>query len=203
MDYTAAKLFIFKKLENELPSNLTYHGLHHTQDVLQITEELCDFENVSDYEALLIKTACLFHDTGFLTSIIEHEKHSCEIAKKHLPRFGYSNNEIKRICRMIMATKIPQSPKNNLEEILCDADLDYLGRDDFFPVGKTLFKELKNLGMIEDELTWNKMQIKFLENHSFFTPTNIERRTNKKLAHLQQLKSNPTSGKKSSDSNNY
>jgi len=199
LDYTAAKLFIFKKLENELPIDLTYHGLHHTEDVLQVTEELCESENVSDYEALLIKTACLFHDTGFLTSRIEHEKLSCEIAKKYLPRFGYSREEIHRICDMIMATKIPQSPKNNLEEILCDADLDYLGRDDFFPVGKTLFKELKNLGMIDDEQTWNKMQIKFLKNHSFFTSTNKKRRTTKKLTHLQQLINNSNSGNNPKD----
>lgn len=195
MDYTAAKLFIFKKLENELPNNLTYHGLHHTEDVLQITEELCESENVSDYESLLIKTACLFHDSGFLTSRIEHEKLSCENAKKYLPRFGYSGDEIDRICGMIMATKIPQNPKNNLEEILCDADLDYLGRDDFFLVGKTLFSELKNQGVIDDEGAWNKMQIKFLENHSFFTSTNIKRRSNKKQAHLQQLKDNASSNK--------
>lgn len=188
MDYTAAKIFMFKMLENGLSGDLSYHGKHHTEDVLRTTAELCALENISKYETVLLKSACLFHDAGFITGRIEHEKRGCEIAKKYLPDFGYSPDEIKRICGMIMATKIPQSPKNNLEEIICDADLDYLGRDDFFKIGDSLFEELKHQGVIEDKQSWNEMQINFLENHSFFTSTNIKRRTAKKQEHLEYLK---------------
>lgn len=188
MDYTAAKTFIFKKLEEELSAELSYHGKHHTEDVLKVTIDLCSHENISAYETKLVKTACLFHDAGFIISRNNHESHGCDLAKSYLPRFGYTNDEINRICSMIMATKIPQSPKNNLEEIICDADLDYLGRDDFFKIGDSLFEELKNQGIIRDENSWNELQIKFLESHSFFTSTNIKRRTAKKLAHLAELK---------------
>ncbi len=181
---------MLKKLENELSSELSYHGKHHTEDVLKVTKELCAHENISNYETKLIKTACLFHDAGFINSRIEHEKYGCKIAEDYLPRYGYNPDQIKRICGMIMATKIPQSPKNNLEKIICDADLDYLGRDDFFTIGNSLFKELKTQGVVEDEFSWNEMQINFLENHSFFTSTNINRRSAKKQAHLEELKLN-------------
>ena len=187
MDYTAAKLFILKKLENDLSGQLTYHGKHHTEDVLKVAKELCNLENISHYESILIKTASLFHDSGFLKSMTEHEKHSCELARKYLPDFGYTEDEIKRICEMIMATKIPQSPKNQLEEIICDADLDYLGRDDFYTIGNTLFEELKSQGKVDDVYSWNEIQINFLQEHKFFTPTNINRRTAKKQNYLKEL----------------
>ncbi len=190
LDYTAAKIFMFKMLENELSSELTYHGKHHTEDVLKVTTKLCAYEKISAYETKLVKTACLFHDAGFIISRIEHEKQGCEFAKNYLPRFGYNPDQIKRICSMIMATKVPQNPKNKLEEIICDADLDYLGRDDFFVIGDSLYQELKAQGMIQDKKSWNEMQIKFLERHSFFTSTNIKRRSAKKQAHLEKLKRN-------------
>ena len=63
---------------------------------------------------------------------------------------------------MIMATKIPQSPRNGLEEIICDADLDYLGRDDFYEIGATLFEELKAYNVLQNEREWNRIQVKFL-----------------------------------------
>ncbi len=41
-----------------------------------------------------------------------------------------------------MATKIPQKLINQLEEILGEAGLDYLDRNDFFKIGKRLQYEL-------------------------------------------------------------
>ena len=66
--------------------------------------------------------------------------------------------------------------------------MDYLGRDDFFKIGDSLFEELKKQGLIQNKFSWNQMQINFLDKHTFFTATNIKRRTAKKQAHLEQLK---------------
>ena len=188
MNFHAAKAFILDKLEQELSEDLKYHGLHHTLDVLYTTEELCYLEKVSPYEEMLLKTAALFHDSGFTINNQEHERLGCEIARANLPGYGYTPMEIERICGMIMATKIPQSPKNYLEQIICDADLDYLGRDDFYDIGSTLFDELKAYDVLNDEETWNKIQVSFLEKHSFFTPTNRKRRSPKKQEYLDELK---------------
>jgi hypothetical protein len=38
----------------------------------------------------------------------------CERAKKYLPDFGYNDDEIDKICNCIMATQLPQNPKNHL-----------------------------------------------------------------------------------------
>ena len=188
MNYRAAKDFIIDKLKRELSADLTYHGLHHTLDVFDITKELCNIEAVTSREAVLLKTAALFHDSGFTINNKDHELLGCQIAQKELPKFGYSDEEIEQICGMIMATKIPQNPQNHLEAILCDADLDYLGRDDFFSIGATLYEELKAYNVLQNEEAWNRLQVSFLEKHTFFTPTSIERRAQKKALYLDQLR---------------
>jgi uncharacterized protein len=188
MQYQAAKTFILNELDHHLSPSLLYHGKHHTLDVLKVTRQLCVLERVGRQNTLLLKTAALFHDTGFMRSTKDHEWHGCDIARTFLPQFGYTTADIEAICGMIMATKIPQSPKTSLEAILCDADLDYLGRPDFYPIGQTLFQELKNLGVLHDEQTWNRIQVNFLSAHQFFTPTNIAAREPVKQQYLNELR---------------
>jgi predicted metal-dependent HD superfamily phosphohydrolase len=188
MQYRAAKTFIINELKTKLSSNLTYHGIHHTLDVLAVTRALCVSERVERRDVLLLKTAALFHDSGFTRSTREHEQHGCDIARTYLPQFGYEKADIETICGMIMATKIPQSPKTRLETILCDADLDYLGREDFYPIGKTLFEELKYLGVLTSEQAWNRLQINFLTAHKFCTQTNLLLREPVKQLYLNELR---------------
>jgi uncharacterized protein len=92
------------------------------------------------------------------------------------------------VCGMIMATRIPQEPKTHLEKIIGDADLDYLGRDDFEQVAATLFKELKVRGLVSDITGWNQVQIRFLETHQYWTATAQNWRNAAKQQHLNNLK---------------
>ena len=188
MNYEAAKAFILNKLNTELSEQLTYHGVHHTLDVLNITEQLCIAEEISEYNTILLQTAALYHDSGFCIDNMNHELLGCQISREYLPKYGYSEIEIEKICGMILATKIPQSPQNYLEEIICDADLDYLGRDDFEVIGTTLFEELRTFNVLKDEESWNRLQVNFLNAHQFFTATNKATRESKKQEHLSNLK---------------
>ena len=188
MDYRAAKQFILTKLRAELSDQLVYHGLHHTLDVLKMATELCEREGVSEHDRVLVKTAALFHDAGFIKNKhTGHEAEGCILVKETLPKFGYKPADIDCICGMIMATKIPQSPNSLLEEILCDADLDYLGRDDFFTIGETLFHELQAYHLIGDEQAWNRLQVSFLNAHHFYTRTNKALREPVKRRYLEDL----------------
>jgi len=142
MEFEKVKKFILAKLKKELTKNLTYHSLGHIKDVYTAAENIAKLEKVEGEDLTLLLTAVLFHDSGFLISQKEHERLSCEIAQKHLPDYGYSPRQMEVIFGMIMATKIPQDPHTKLEKIICDADLDYLGRDDFFTIGDKLYDEL-------------------------------------------------------------
>jgi uncharacterized protein len=189
MKYTEIKSIIIKRLKEELPQHLSYHSVNHVKDVIKSVEMIAKAENIDKKTIVLLKTAALFHDTGFLFGAKDHEEKSCDIAQSYLLDFGYNQGEIDQIKGMIMATKIPQSPKNKLEEILADADLDYLGRDDFFTIGDKLFDELSMFGIVNSVRDWNLLQEKFLQSHHYFTKTAIELRNTKKQENLYIVQS--------------
>ncbi|MEA3316356.1 MAG: adenylate/guanylate cyclase domain-containing protein, partial [Bacteroidota bacterium] len=119
--------FILEKIQNGLPDNLFYHDIKHTIDVVTQVELIGRSEEISDKELLLLKTAALFHDIGHLVDYDTHEEEGVKLAIKILPEYKYSKQQIEEITKLIMVTKLPQEPINLLEEIICDADLDYLG----------------------------------------------------------------------------
>lgn len=188
MDTQAAKAYVLKRLKEELPVDRTYHSLEHTLDVYASVIDIALLEGVAGEDLELLKTAALFHDCGFVVQNESHEEVGCGIVQDRLPGFGYTSAQIERICAMIRATKIPQSPKDPLARILCDADLDYLGRGDFKRIGDMLFAEMRAYGTLRTELEWNALQVSFLQQHRYFTATNIELREPAKQAHLAQVK---------------
>jgi len=187
MDYIAVSKMVLKKLNDELPNYLTYHCVAHTTDVIDAAIEISNTEGIQGDDLTLLKTAALFHDTGYIFGAKDHEKKSCELADKYLPEYGYSKDQINKIKEIIMATRIPQTPKDHLGEILADADLDYLGRDDYFTINKKLFQELYSTGQVLNEKEWNKMQQEFFERHSYFTNTSKVKRNNSKMNNLQSI----------------
>jgi uncharacterized protein len=187
MELARAEQFILDKLQKELPEYLYYHSFSHTQDVLAAALRIAEDEGVKGEDGMLLRTAALYHDAGFIIQNKDHEEIGCDIARKTLPNFDYTDDAIRIICGMIMATKIPQSPGNLLEEIICDADLDYLGREDFWTISNNLYKELNNFNQLNKE-EWYKLQIIFFEQHYYFTPSVIKLRTQKKKEHLKRIK---------------
>jgi predicted metal-dependent HD superfamily phosphohydrolase len=186
-DYIGAELFILEKLDQKLPKDLFYHGLHHTRDVYGAALLIAKSEKISNDNINLLKIATMFHDAGFMSHYKNHEEAGCKLARKTLPKYGFDPKSIKIIEGMIMATKIPQNPKTQLERIICDADLDYLGRNDFKDIAKTLFDELKVYMNVKDEKIWNNIQLNFLKHHKYYTDYSRKRREAKKQKHLKEI----------------
>jgi uncharacterized protein len=188
--YKTIRSHILSKLRNGLSKDLTYHTVQHTLDILRNAERIARDENIQIEEDLfLLKVACLYHDSGFLITYKGHEEESCNLAKKDLPAFDCAERQVEIICGIIMATKIPQSPSNNIEEIICDADLDYLGTADFFTTGNNLFLELKKKGLVNSKKEWDVIQVNFLKEHRYFTATSKKLREQQKLIHLKMIES--------------
>ncbi|MCX6274058.1 MAG: HD domain-containing protein [Bacteroidetes bacterium] len=164
---------VMKMLRDQLPPHLYYHNPEHTIDVIQSAERIAVSEGCSLEEILLLKLAALFHDTGYVTDMREHEKHGCEIAREMLSINHVDTDKINIICGIIMATKIPQSPKTKLEKIICDADLDYLGRTDYLPISENLHREFLAFEKIKNDKEWIELQQTFLQSHSYFTKTSV------------------------------
>ena len=134
-------------MEQDLPATLFYHSLWHTRDeVAERAQWLAVHEGLSQRAEILIVTAAYFHDIGFIRQAQGHEEAGVEIASKILPYFGYSQAQVLTIADIILATRIPQSAAGLLQQVVADADLDVLGRDDFFVRNEALRAELSCFG---------------------------------------------------------
>jgi class 3 adenylate cyclase len=187
IQFTDIQEIILDKLEKELPKYLYYHNVKHTVDVVTEVELIGWAEGCTDEEILLLKTAGLFHDAGHTIAYDNHEDLGCGLAREFLPKYGYTEQQIEKICEIIMATKLPPKPKNLLESIICDSDLDYLGRSDMIPVSNTLFKELEEQKKITSFNAWNKLQVKFISGHQYFTQTARKLREVNKQKQIERI----------------
>ena len=189
IQFTDIQEVILDKLEKELPDYLYYHNVKHTVDIVTEVELIGWGEGCSDEEILLLKTAGLFHDVGHTVAYDNHEYHGTVIAREMLPKYNYSPEQIETICSIIMSTKLPPRPTNLLENIICDSDLDYLGRSDFIPVSNTLYEELKAQNKIGSLNDWNKLQVKFISGHQYFTQTARSLREVNKQQQIERIQS--------------
>ena len=189
MNLPRAEAYILDQL-NRLAPTLYYHGRHHTLDVAAAAESLADAEGVTDAEAqALLRTAALYHDAGFLTTYQGHEAAGAALARQVLPGFGYSPAQVGRVGQLILTTQMPQTPgPDPLAQLLCDADLDYLGRPDFWPISNSLRDELLARHLVADEAAWQQIQLNFLLAHRYWTPTATARREAEKQARIAEVR---------------
>jgi histidine kinase len=188
MDHEGAIAWILDKMSNELSEDLHYHSIEHTREIMDNVEKIGKNEGLNEEEMILLSTAAAFHDSGFLFSPEEHEERSAKIAANYLPEYGFSEDQIKAIQSMIRATKIPQQPKDLSAKVLCDADLFYLGTDEFESTGEKLFEEFRIQGIVKNRKDWIALQIRFLESHHYHTQTAIKSCEAVKQKHLEKLK---------------
>lgn len=176
--------------QNEFVSKLKYHGPHHTIDVMEAAERIGRSEGLSEEELMLVKVAALFHDSGFLNKYQNNESEGAKLANRELPRYGFTDAQVEIVEGMILATKIPQDPKTHMEEVLCDADLDYLGRSkkEFDVISDSLAQELVDMKSLKTLKQWDPIQIKFLEAHKYFTKTCVKTRRPGKIERLREIK---------------
>jgi predicted metal-dependent HD superfamily phosphohydrolase len=186
-NYEVAYGMIENFLINHLPKEYTYHTIHHIRDVVIQSERIAKKEKINKEDIADLKLAAWLHDVGYIWEPNRHEARGSEYATTILNAMDFPAQKINRITGMIMATKIPQSPKNLLEQIICDADLDYLGREGYEENSLLLLQELR----LKKEITaldWLKIQDQFLTKHAYFTKTSNTTRNKLKAEVLANIK---------------
>jgi uncharacterized protein len=180
---------VVHRLDTELSSNLHYHSTAHTLYVLDKVSHIGKKESESEKELILLKIAALFHDIGFIENALNHEAISCRIMEEDIKKWEVPQKEIEAIKTIIMATKIPQNPQNQLAKILADADLEYIGTGRYYEMSELLYRELfhRNPNLTQKE--WLDIQISFLESHSFHTDFCKRYKEHRKRKTLEELKS--------------
>lgn len=187
MNYEAASTYALTRLRQELPEKYYYHAVNHTLDVMQAIDYIAAGEKVSPEEFELLRIAAVFHDIGFVEVYADHEPAGARIAGETLPQYGYTPEQIVIIQQLIIATALPWKPRNLLEMIIRDADLDYLGREDYLLISHQLKLEWHKRGMEKTMKEWYELQYLFMSHHTYNTETARRHRNAGKEKHLREL----------------
>lgn len=184
-----ARMLVTDMLSNKLSKSIRFHTLQHTQEVVAACEKMADHYQLSPDDRLALVLAAWFHDTGYTSGDAkDHENRSIELVKEFLKSNNTAPELEKKVTGCIHATRLPQSPENPLEEIICDADLFHLGTPDFDEKNKLLREELNDFGGNDvSKKDWRKINIRFLQRHSYFTSYAREKLQPVKEKHLAEL----------------
>ena len=164
---------------NLLDPKYLYHNLSHTERVIKSAIKIGSNYELSDSEWKVLLTACLLHDYGFIKSHVDHEEIGAELSESILKDYGYSKEEISSVQSLILITKAIAIPNNNLEAIIRDSDLEYLGSNYFEYISEKLKEEWLLCGVVSSESEFYQLQLDFLINHQFHTE--FMRKNGKKL----------------------
>jgi len=185
--YPIVCLHILGYMQENWPAHLTYHSLSHTLDVANVCDNYIDFYGIGVEDANLVRIAAISHDIGYLIAPVDHEELGIELVRPFLENL-LDKPQLENVNNMIRATKVPQRPTNIFEEILADADLDYLGREDYDLQSEKLYLEFLRDDILNHEKEWLEAQIRFLENHTYHTSFAKENRAGQKHKKLVELK---------------
>jgi adenylate cyclase len=196
IDFEHMRNDVINRLKALLPEDVIYHDISHTLNVEKAAERYARLEGVDEDNILLLRTAALYHDTGFILQYPHNEEFAIQMAESYLPRFGYSEEQIALISAMIRATESHKEPESLLAQIMCDADHDYLGRPDYYTIANKLRLELENNNVQMTDIEWIEFQLRYLVNvHRYYTETaqNIrligkKQRINELQKQLEKLK---------------
>ncbi|MCH2232072.1 MAG: response regulator [Crocinitomicaceae bacterium] len=189
MDFEQMRSWILNHMKSLLPEIMQYHDIPHTLNVEKAAIRYAKLEGVNGEELLLIRTAALFHDSGFILQYDNNEDFAKALARATLPNFGYKENQIEIICNCIEVTKPGLTPVTLLEQIMVDADYDYLGRPDYHVIVKKLRGEMEDFGTTMSDIDWIEYQLNFLENHhQYYTITAQNIRNYGKSVRINDLK---------------
>jgi uncharacterized protein len=170
VNYEQARQYAIDRLAGELSPLITYHSLAHTlEEVTPAADQFAALEGLAGEDLLLLRTAAVYHDTGFVEQHHAHEEGSARIAAAVLPGFGYTPEQIAVIVDIILATRLPQAPHTLLEQIMADADLSVLGQANYLLRNAALRQELAAFGQVMTDAQWYGSQLKFIRDHRYFT----------------------------------
>ena len=167
---TEAKRYVETLLDDKLSKDCVYHSKIHTFNVLKNVETIGNYYNLGEDEMNILRISAIFHDVGYIKAHDGHELESVKIAGSFLLSKNIDPVIITHVRESILATKVPQNPKDLLGQILCDADMMHLTYEDYFDQIELLRQEWSNTGKAHlDEVGFHKVALDFIINHNYLT----------------------------------
>jgi len=184
--------YIRSLFRDELPVGIKYHDADHTlhpsKGVVAAANSIAVSENISEHDRELLIAAAYFHDTGYIREYEKNEPIAARMAGRILKLIGYRPKEVEIIQNMILATDLAREPQTHVEKILCDADLDHLGRKDFFKMDGKLREGRRIRGLdVSDDVKWYKGTLEVIKNHQYYTQSQKQLREKEKQKNIKNL----------------
>jgi len=175
-----------------LPDGIKYHDADHTlhpiKGVVAVANRIAISEDISEHDRELLITAAYFHDTGYIREYDKNEPIAARMAGRILKLIGFKPNEIKKVQKMILSTDLEREPKTDIEKILCDADLDNLGREDFFKLDGKLRDGRRARGIdVSDDAKWYRSTLEIIKKHQYYTESQKKLREKGKQKNIKRL----------------
>ena len=177
---------------DELPAGIKFHDINHTlhptKGVVAVANKIAISENISEHDRELLIAAAYFHDTGYIREYEKNEPIAARMAGRILKLIGYKPDEVEKVQKMILATDPAREPKTHVEKILCDADLDNLGREDFFKLDGKLREGRRARGVdVSDDAKWYKGTLEIMKKHQYYTESQKKLREKGKQRNIKGL----------------
>lgn len=165
-----AAAYVKVLLKSSLPVNMHFHNLQHTQYVVDAAVEIAKQSGLNRDQTTIVKVAAWFHDTGYLYHYKGHEDTSIVIAGTFLMQHHYGNDFIQQVWDCIEATKVPQSPKNLTQQVICDADMRHFAAENYQDFARNLKAEWEDqLDKRYTDTEWQDLNLHILQHHQYFT----------------------------------
>jgi predicted metal-dependent HD superfamily phosphohydrolase len=175
MDYNIliqqVKNYVEDYIQQNKISKFCFHNDIHTFEVVEAASEMSQYYQLNEKDNFIIICAAYFHDLGYLNGGgADHEARGAALAASYLEDQGLPKEIQEQVIKCIKATKMPQSPKTLLEQILCDADLFHLGGEQFDARNKLMRKEMESVtGHSIDKDIWRNQTIELMRAHHYHT----------------------------------
>lgn len=184
-----AEEYITQLLRAGLKEYYYYHSIEHTFEVYDVAKTIANRLSLSEKDRELLLIAVLFHDSGMTRVYEKHEVFSVQLANEYLKNKDVADRDIQIVKEIILATRMPHNPQNNLQEIIADSDISHMGNDNFDYKSYLLRKEWETVYERKySEEEWLKINIEFLENNHFYTEYGKENFASVRLRNLEKYK---------------
>jgi len=184
--------YIRELFRDELPDGIKYHNadhtLHPTKGVVAVANNIAISENISEHDRELLITGPIFMILVTLENMKKNEPIAARMAGRILKLIGYKPNEVEKVQKMILSTDLEREPKTHVEKIICDADLDNLGREDFFKLDGKLREGRRARGIdVSDDAKWYRSTLEVIKKHQYYTESQKKLREKGKQKNIKRL----------------
>ena len=185
----ATEAYVEAYIRENVSEKFVFHNFQHTAAVVDAAWQIMEQFELKERDIAIVIFAAWFHDTGYADGWEGHEVRSASLAEKFLREQGVEDEAlIEAIKGCILATTMPHSPKNLLEQIVCDADLSHLGESSYWDrCGRVRQEYALTRSFIMSDQEWIDFELNFMLGHEYHTEAARELFGKRKAKHVKQL----------------